>query len=567
MTHGQNFCQSVILSRCLRYLARHHAFPKPLRASNGQLGIKYMKRLRSCFGKSGRAIICLGTVLAIVAISATVWLVSLDQAKAGCNLPGVGNVEIATFTVTEVDDTSNFETVSTLVNNDNPGVLYICQTGTSVNIRLDVVTDPAGEEDWIGWRVEDPDDNLVAASGAGSASPPESRFGGPPPSCSTNVTTLTPSDALREFHVKLFCDKEEPYCTKYEEPYLTDPDPSIEVIEIIVYIINVDLTAYRPYTEGPGYGNPFVQRAVPDDEEESPGAGIRINGDTDSAADENDLIEVAFEVNPFPIPSGLTYLLKRNSSSIKVWDSKDMSGSVLLDSAEEEITISSSPMSVWVENPSGGDADLELVARSGSTDFCSDKVRFYAFDSVIVILSGESSPPDHLSSGLFLTLSQHFYTNGYDVHYYNEDEAMDDGWIANDRPIVEINQAASVRGVSSVAVIGYSHGGGTAHDMAPYVTPTIDVMVYLDAVGQDFPYFAAEVDRPGGVDYLLNIYQQNMGTLSDLGGDAMGAAADENINTDIPGSSFTFGLSHTQMDDDAKNLDYIYKEVTDRITL
>ena len=96
-------------------------------------------------------------------------------------------------------------------------------------------------------------------------------------------------------------------------------------------ILSVDLTAYRPTTELPAYGNPFQRHEVPDDLEESPKAGIRVNGDTESSANENDLIEVQLDVAPFPVPSGLTCVLKRNNSNIKVWDSRDMSGSCLLD--------------------------------------------------------------------------------------------------------------------------------------------------------------------------------------------------------------------------------------------
>ncbi|MDO9541335.1 MAG: hypothetical protein Q7J98_03315, partial [Kiritimatiellia bacterium] len=134
----------------------------------------------------------------------------------------------------------------------------------------------------------------------------------------------------------------------------------------VIVVGKVEMTAYRPTTEGPAYNNPFQRRAVPNDLEESPGAGIRINGDSESSANENDLIEVQLDVAPFPVPSGLTYVLKRNNSNIKVWDSQTM-GAALLDSGTEAtITISSSPMSVWVENPSGGSADLELIARSGT---------------------------------------------------------------------------------------------------------------------------------------------------------------------------------------------------------
>jgi hypothetical protein len=54
-----------------------------------------VKTLRSCFGKSGRAIIGLGAARVIVVMSTTAWLCLLDQAEAGCNLPAGKKVDIS----------------------------------------------------------------------------------------------------------------------------------------------------------------------------------------------------------------------------------------------------------------------------------------------------------------------------------------------------------------------------------------------------------------------------------------------------------------------------------------
>ena len=51
--------------------------------------------------------------------------------------------------------------------------------------------------------------------------------------------------------------------------------------------------------------------------------------------------------------------------------------------------VTGSNMSVWVENPNGGDADFELVAKgSGGNDVCSDNIHFYPFSSVVIALGG-----------------------------------------------------------------------------------------------------------------------------------------------------------------------------------
>jgi hypothetical protein len=128
-------------------------------------------------------------------------------------------------------------------------------------------------------------------------------------------------------------------------------------------LLVLDMTAYRPTTELPAYGHPFAKHAVRDDQEETPGAGIRVNGDTESATNENDLIEVELKAEPYQTPSGLTYVLKRNNSNIKVWDSQTMGTAILDSGTEATITFIAATKTVWVENPSGGSADLDQIRR------------------------------------------------------------------------------------------------------------------------------------------------------------------------------------------------------------
>lgn len=331
-------------------------------------------------------------------------------------------------------------------------------------------------------------------------------------------------------------------------------------IEGTLNVLDGNMTAYRPQTEGPGYGNPFAKTAVPEESEEDPGAGIRVNADTEDAADEDDLIEVELEIDPYPAPDGVTYTLKRENANITIWSNREGTGDAILDSGTEAtLTFSAATKTVWVENKLGGTADLELIARADGEDIESDKVHFYPFSSVVIVLSGETDEDGHLDSGMFTILSKKFYENGYDVHYYNEDVLMQDDNPDDDPPIVEIHEAQH-RFAHDIAVIGFSHGAGSAYDAAPHITPTIDFMTYLDGIRQGLGN--AEDRRPNDVTYLLNIYQRNDPWL--IGDDVLNPDADKNCNIDEE-NHLTGGLEHTDMDDDDNNLEYIYNETIERI--
>lgn len=247
----------------------------------------------------------------------------------------------------------------------------------------------------------------------------------------------------------------------------------------------VDLIARRPCTEGPEFDNPFDEHEVPEDKEKSPGAGIRVNGDGNEGANENDLIKVELKVDPFPLPSGVTYVLKRNNSSIRVWDSRTMGTAILDSGTEATITFSAATKTVWVENPSGGDADLELIARSGSTDVCSDKIHFYDFTGIVVVFGGKdqvpNDPPD-ANEGMFM-VATNLYGLGYDIHMYfaNDDQ---------DAAFNEIVAAVQHRQVNNVAIFGYSWGGDETQEVAYRLdtgraqigTFSIRYTAYVDAV-------------------------------------------------------------------------------------
>ena len=270
--------------------------------------------------------------------------------------------------------------------------------------------------------------------------------------------------------------------------------------------VSVEMTAHRPNTSPFDY----MEYTISENDEESPGAGIRVNGD-----DNNDnLIRVKLEVNSTPVPEGFEYVLKRSNDNIKVWDTSSKTGPILDGNDEQVLNFSTSPEIVWVENPSGGSAFLELQLReTGETTAISyDKIKFYPFTSVVIVMGGEDqSPtdPPQAGEGTFV-IGRNLYLDGYDVHMFDEDELY--GNVQN-----EAENAVKERDVGEIAIFGYSHGGGGTYILANYLnnnratigTFTISFTAYTDAVQDSFPYFPPEDRRPPSTNYLINYYETN----------------------------------------------------------
>jgi hypothetical protein len=249
----------------------------------------------------------------------------------------------------------------------------------------------------------------------------------------------------------------------------------------------------------------------------------------------------------------LTYVLKRQNSNIKVWDSQTM-GTALLDSGTEAtITFSAATKTVWVENPSGSDADLELIARSGTTDICSDKVHFYPFASIVVVFGGnEQVPSDPVvdqGSAMFV-IATNLYAKGYDVHMYNQNTVGGDGAGV---PYDEVVGAIQHRNVNQVAIFGYSYGGDATHDLAGFLnanqasigTFTLSFSAYVDAVERNgwlIPPPPSQRERPPGSAYHVNYYQMPHGGLFVVGEHALGG---DTIIPNPPGANVEVNVRAT----------------------
>ncbi|MHB1036085.1 MAG: Calx-beta domain-containing protein [Pirellulales bacterium] len=359
-------------------------------------------------------------------------------------------------------------------------------------------------------------------------------------------------------------------------------------------VINPDLEGYRPQTDGPGYGTPFARTAIPFDQELNPGAGIRRNGDDDdgdavpdrldtSVAGENDLIELLWRNEPTSDPN-LEYVLKRSNGNVKVWRAPDKSTGALLD-ANNQVSIvphdPSSPVAaMWAEwvtmDPAEQQSVVTLECHTKTNNpmtngklVWADNVRFYPFNSVVIFLGGEGQvpsdpilPADRGNFGTFQTAIDE-YRNGYDVHMYDEDNVW---WSdADGPPYREIWNAIQNRGVTAVAIIGYSHGGGAVYNLAqrlyrntlPVSDPdylgqigrpfTVRYTAYIDAVTQT--NVGAENRRPPLSQFHVNLWRDG-----DLGGGPSGGDDDIDVGTY---AAWGAGLTHTTVDDAAQVIDWI----------
>jgi hypothetical protein len=263
----------------------------------------------------------------------------------------------------------------------------------------------------------------------------------------------------------------------------------------------------------------------PGNNETDPGAGIRINGDNDNnnfrsgqpiadrseapVSGEDDLIRVRLTVSD-PEGTGLDYVLRRQSSMIKVWSTASKGRPILEQKNEQDVsylfrggrryTITAD---VWVEfpGPAHGEDYLIFEARDRFTRevLSSDKIRFFSFRSIVIALGGENQLPcdaavDRCDPNLgTFEIATELYDLGYDVHMYDEDDVHVDG----SGPVYdEVVRAIQTRGQSQVVIFGHSHGGGSTYLLADRLdrnaqtvgSYTVPYTAYLDAIEDDSGY-------------------------------------------------------------------------------
>lgn len=188
-----------------------------------------------------------------------------------------------------------------------------------------------------------------------------------------------------------------------------------------------------------------------------------------------------------------------------------------------------------------------------------DTITYRPFNNVTVDWMGENHDPVVPAPPTMGTMQWAIdqYRMGYDVHAFEE---PDIGEPLFGPGYAEIVSAINDRGVSSVAMIGYSHGGGTVWEIANKLTSDgwelfhpfeISFTGFIDAISQNWEVLPGTLGavntRPPGSLFHVSQYQRNL--VPPLRGAPSGG------DDDIDRTSL--GVNHITIDDSLIVLDFL----------
>jgi hypothetical protein len=317
---------------------------------------------------------------------------------------------------------------------------------------------------------------------------------------------------------------------------------------------DANLIAYRPITE---YIN-YAQFAVPDAQETDPsrGPGIRINGDDDNRNGLPDYVDSTtaasgdFDLVRVDIRGTGTSFSVSWSGPLVLWSSLTKTesipngGQVLAN------------QTVWVEYASqthsvGASASLALSAIDSVTNLtAADQVVFHSFRSVVLAIGGNGQSPSNFGDsrlGVY-TIGGNLYNQGYDVRLYAHDQVATNGLGA---AYDEVVSAVLNRNVDSVAIYGYSWGGGATYDLSVALNKNaalapagyrLAYTAYVDAIRHYS--LGAETRKPIGTLVHDNFYQRKDWLLR-------GTSISGSNNVNVTQTTWGRSLTHTTIDDNA----------------
>lgn len=338
--------------------------------------------------------------------------------------------------------------------------------------------------------------------------------------------------------------------------------------------VDGDLTAWRPQHRG-GYF-PFAKTAVGEADEADPelGPGIRRADQPDlDPGGEDDLIEIRFTVQP----AGATVVLVREDPALEVWGTRDRQPGTELAFAgarSAPLAPGSGQLTLWVAWTGAFHGELDLVLVPVDHPRPLDRLRFHSFRSLVLALGGEDQvpglPPDP-NHGTFY-VGRALYRLGYDVHLYDEDGVGPTGA----GPVYdETVSAIRDRSVASVVSFGYSHGGGSTHDLAELLNamrPALPVFAipftsYVDGIENDSDLDPDQENRyPPSSGFHANQYQH--GTFFEdlfLDGGPVPGSVPPPTGLDVETTPWGANATHYIVDDYDEVRDFIHQNLEQRV--
>jgi hypothetical protein len=361
----------------------------------------------------------------------------------------------------------------------------------------------------------------------------------------------------------------------------------VETCEFEVILAPV-MRAFRPLTPPFQFdpdAQPIPKYVLPSQIQATLGAGIRPNIVEQS---QQNLIPLKLLVNPSPPPDGLEYALVRTSGDIRVWEDQAMTTAILDTNDDAVIAFALPERLVWVEwvapnLAAAPPAFVELHARGegGGASVGMESVRFFPFQSVVIVLGGRtqapSDPPDD-NYGIF-QIGKDIYLEGFDVWLFpetaviNESDADAINPVGSGAAYDAMTAAIAQRGVTHIGILGYSYGGGATRNLSHRLWTdrqggqieqdfSISYTAYLDAIVQGSvllqpPYADAEMRRPPGSLQHINYYQSNGAVVPSLGIFVSGALIGrptiglqpQDYELDVTITQWGAGLNHQTIDD------------------
>jgi hypothetical protein len=257
---------------------------------------------------------------------------------------------------------------------------------------------------------------------------------------------------------------------------------TLHVEDSVKYTVKEFVFGFTPYTPETEHIAPMP---IPEANWKENGVGIRRNGDYDdgktspdwtygtASNKENDLIPLTIDITPLP---GIEYRLKSTSSTpvVRLWES-DLKGGYPLATYTDMGVLISNDITVYAEYISEGSAHetfiLSAIATATGQEHFSEEIVFRPFDSVTCAFVGEfeqAGDPVQSPGVNDWVITQ--LLNGYDVHVWDDGH---DWWQSDDcdewgngPALDEIANAINNQGVTQVALLGYSHGGGTVYNLS-----------------------------------------------------------------------------------------------------